>query len=200
MIDVNGQLWVSDPSSNQVDVFSPTGTLLHQIGGLPGAWGLLATPDSTTVEVAESQADGIAAVSTSTYATTGTWTTDGCPSSLAWVTGLLAYSFGCDPQQDTSGVATVASPGATPVEMLDHQYMSPQLAGSGTTLAVSGLGLTPGSVITYTVASDGGATQLASIQPPEARAQRSARAGRRSSSRLPARPAPSPTTRPAAST
>jgi WD40 repeat protein len=167
MIDVNGQLWVSDPSSNKVDIFSPTGTLLHQIGGLPGARGLLATTDGSTVEVAESEADAIAEVSTSTYTTTGTWATDACPWSLAWVSGLLAYSFGCDQGDWNSGVATLASPESTPSEMLDRQYSAPKLAGSGTTLAVSQLGQDPGGVITYTVAGDGGATQLASIAPPE---------------------------------
>jgi hypothetical protein len=166
MIVVNGQLWVSDPSSSRVDVFSRSGALLHHVIDVPGARGLVASPDGLTVEVAESSASAIAEISTSTYAQTGSITTDGCPSSLAWVNGLLAYSFGCDPGQDTSGVATVDGTNA-PVEMLSQMYSPAQLAGSGTTLAVSRLGLDPGEVKTYTVDDTGAATVLATIAPEE---------------------------------
>jgi hypothetical protein len=165
MLDIKGQLWVSDPDRNRVDVFSSTGRLLHGITDLPGARGLLESSDGSTVEVAESDASAVSEVSTSTYTTIGSWTTDGCPSSLAWVNGFLAYSFGCDAGADTSGVATIATPSSTPTEIINSEYSAPQLAGYGTTLAVSRLGLTPGSVVTYTIADDGTATQLASFEP-----------------------------------
>jgi hypothetical protein len=168
MLDIGGQLWVSDPTQSRVDVFSSTGKLLHTIKDLPGALGLLETTDGSTVEVAESTADAVAEISTSTYATNGTtWATESCPWSLAWANGFLAYSYGCNPDQNTSGVATQAAPSATPTEILTHQYSSAQLAGSGATLAVSGQGLDPGSVITYTIGDDGTATQLASFSPDE---------------------------------
>lgn len=168
MLDIGGRLWVSDPTQSRVDVFSSTGKLLHTIKALPGALGLLETTDGTTVEVAESSADAVGEISTSTFATTGTtWATEGCPSSLAWANGFLAYSYGCNSDQDTSGVATQATPSATPTDILTNQYSSAQLAGSGATLAVSGQGVDPGSVITYTIADDGTATQLAAFSPDE---------------------------------
>jgi hypothetical protein len=168
MIDVKGQLWVSDPSANQVDVFSSAGTLLHQIKNLPGARALLATPDGSTVEVAESSANAVAQISTTSYTKSPTvWATDPCPSSLAWVTGLLAYSFGCNAGDFSDGVATLASPTSTPVATLSGLDDPPQLAGSGSTLAVSRLGGTTGSIITYSVNENGAASQLAVIAPGE---------------------------------
>jgi WD40 repeat protein len=168
MLDVGGQLWVSDPTQSRVEVFSTTGKLLHTIKDLPGALSLLESTNGATIEVSESTADAVAEISTSTYATTGTtWATEGCPWSLAWANGFLAYSYGCNPDQFTSGVATQATPSATPTEILTGEYSSAQLAGSGTTLAVSGQGETPGSVATYTIADGGTATSLAAFSPEE---------------------------------
>jgi hypothetical protein len=167
VIDVNNQLWVSDPSDSVVDVFSTAGTLLHKIIDLPGAYGLTKDPDGVSVDVAESSASAIAQVSTSSYTVAGSVTTDTCPWSLAWVNSRLAYSWGCQPDQDTAGVASLASFSSAPVELLSNQYTPPRLAAAGTTLAVADIGLDPGDVSTYTVASDGTYTTLASISPPE---------------------------------
>jgi DNA-binding beta-propeller fold protein YncE len=165
MIYAHGDLFVANGhGGSDVLVFSPTGTLVHDITGEPGATGMVLSPDGGTLYVAQSASNKISAINTTTFAHTE-FTVDGCPTYLALVSGRLFYSFGCSPGDNHSAVSSIDPiAGGTPVPALTALYAPPMLAGAGSTLAAAVVGLSPTPLSTYTSDDTGALTDLASIR------------------------------------
>ena len=169
MIAANGHLYVSQgPGASDTVVLDLAGNRIADVAGEPGASGMLASPDASHVYVALSNTNAIAVIDTSTQTETGRFTVDSCPTHLAWSAGRLFYSFGCNPGQNSSGVASIdpANPGP-PVAALSNLYAPPLLAGTSSTLVVGAVGLDPSNIDTYAAASDGSLTHDANNRTNE---------------------------------
>ncbi|WP_428962450.1 hypothetical protein [Micromonospora fluostatini] len=80
-----------------VRVSDLSGGYQRTIGGLPGASGLLLSPDGATLYVALADADAVAVFDTKTLTETRRYPTGAntCPTRLAWALGKIYFGYGC---------------------------------------------------------------------------------------------------------
>ena len=101
--EAHGRLYITGgKGTGSIVVTDLDGSNLRTIDGyFTGAAGMTLSPDGTKLNVALSDSDGIAIIDTATYAIDFYYvgTHDGvptCPRDLAWASGQLWFSWGCD--------------------------------------------------------------------------------------------------------
>jgi len=125
-----GHVFVSSRVDHAVAVTDLTGNVVTKLTNLPGAAGLVLSPDGGTVFVALSQYGAVAALDTLTLTERARYPVgEVCPSDLAITGATLYFSYGC--QDWGGGIGRVGLTGAEPRTGLARGHYSPhQLATS----------------------------------------------------------------------
>jgi hypothetical protein len=164
MVYANGHLFISSGAAGSaVYVYSTAGMFVKKISAEPGAAGMVASADGSEVYVAQSAADAIGEINT-TSLTAIDIPVDSCPTSLALAAGRLFYSWGCQYGQWNSQISSIDPTNiGTPVPALPEadQYNPPTLGGGGSTVVAISSGYTPADIVSYTAADTGVLTQTA---------------------------------------
>ncbi|MGN9775967.1 hypothetical protein ACTMS0_09345 [Micromonospora sp. H33] len=100
--EARGRLYITGgKGTDELVVTDLDGGILRRVAGIPGAAGMTLNPDGTKLLVTASDRDWITVVDTTTYETGGYFAgkTDGtmtCPRDVAFASGQLWFSWGCD--------------------------------------------------------------------------------------------------------
>jgi YVTN family beta-propeller protein len=158
----NGHVFIS--AGNVVLVFDGS-ALVKTIAGQPGADGLLASSDGSTLYVADRAASRISLIDTTTLTETTTYTTAGCPANLTASATRLFYSYGCLGSSNASGLGSVALADGSDNQVVNSiagsfTYLPAHLSAAGDHLAVIDDGISPATISTFTI-TGGALTQQA---------------------------------------
>jgi len=109
--DAHGRIYISGGrGTSDLVVTDLVGGNLQTIENVgPGPAGMTLNPDGTKLYVAASESDGITVIDTATQAITWHWAGRGdgeptCPRDVAWASGRLWFSWGCDTYAGIGGI------------------------------------------------------------------------------------------------
>lgn len=153
------RLFVTDFAQDRVLVLDEQGNAISTITNQGGPATAVVSPDGSKVYLALEKANAISVLDVASASEVARIPVGPCPSSLAWSSDRLFYSYGCD--YKNPGVASVdpAAP-AAPVPALTGFQWPPRLAGTGNTLLVTG-GTSVPTVSSFTTAAGGSAAPVA---------------------------------------
>ncbi|MFD9700485.1 YncE family protein [Lentzea sp. NPDC059081] len=121
----HGHVFVSSKADHAVAVTDLSGTAVTKLSNLPGARGLVLSPDGGTVFVALSEYGAIAALDTLTLTERARYPVgEVCPADLAITNGRLYFSYGCTTWG--AGIGRVALDGTGARTGLAFGHYSPQ--------------------------------------------------------------------------
>ncbi|MGC0330698.1 hypothetical protein RKD23_003688 [Streptomyces sp. SAI-170] len=118
---VHKRVFVSDPVNGKIVVTDYAGTVVKQVGNLPGVTGLELSADSGTLYAAVKDADAVVAVDTVTGTESGRWPVGDAPLSVAVAGGKVWFGYGA---AGAGNIGSLDLSGEQPVLTLDQDPWS----------------------------------------------------------------------------